>query len=55
MNEKTRAYIYRVVTAIMPLVVAYGLLEEDKTPLIVAAVGAILGNGLAAINTSTKP
>jgi hypothetical protein len=51
-DEATRAWIYRVVTAALPLLTAYGVVAEDKVPLIVALVAAILSTGLAARNTS---
>lgn len=53
-DEKTRAYIYRVLTAAVPLVAAYGIIDQRTAALWVSLAGAILGTSLAAYNTSTK-
>jgi len=53
MSEPTRAWIYRAFTAAMPLLVFYGVTDDQAAPLWVAAVGSFLGFGLAAANTST--
>jgi hypothetical protein len=53
-DEATRGWIYRVITAALPLLTAYGLVAEETVPLIVALVAAILSTGLAAANTSTR-
>lgn len=55
MSEQTRAWIYRVLTAVVPILIAYGVLDEQAAPLWVALGGAVLGTGLAAVNTSTSP
>lgn len=54
-NEATRARIYRLLLALQPLVVAYGLASSERAALWVAAISAALGSGLASANTSTKP
>lgn len=54
MSETTRAYIYRVLTALSVVVVAYGWLSEAEVALWLGVAAAVLGNGLAAVNTSTK-
>jgi hypothetical protein len=53
-NEQTRAYIYRVLTAAVPLVAAYGFIDGRTAALWLSMCAAILGTGLAAYNTSTK-
>ena len=53
-DEVTRAYIYRVLTAAVPLVTAYGIIDQRTAALWVSLAGAILGTSLAAYNTSTK-
>lgn len=53
MTERTRAYIYRVLTAAAPLLTAYGITTEADLALWLALAGTILGVGLAAANTST--
>lgn len=50
----TRAYIYRVLVALAPVVVAYGYASGKDVALWLAFAAAVLGNGLAAVNTSTK-
>jgi hypothetical protein len=53
-DEATRAWIYRVLTAAVPLVAAYGIIDERTAALWVSLAAAILGTSLAAYNTSTK-
>ena len=53
MTESTRAYIYRVLLAAQPLVVAYGIVTDQMAALWLSVLAAVLGNGLAAKNTST--
>ena len=53
-DEVTRAYIYRVLTAAVPLVTAYGIIDQRTAALWVGVIGALLGIGLASMNTSTK-
>lgn len=55
MNEATRAWIYRILLALQPIAVAYGVATETEAVLWVAFASAVLGTGLAAINTSTNP
>lgn len=54
--EHVRAYIYRVLTYVSPIVVFYGLATIQEAGLWLTLAGAILGlsNGLAAMNTSTS-
>jgi len=54
LNERTRAYIYRVAVAVLAVLAGYGLIADEKVPLIVGALAAILPTTLAAKNTSTK-
>lgn len=54
MTEKTRAYIYRVLLAAQPLIIAYGLADDKTIALWLSVVSAVLGTGLASVNTSTK-
>jgi hypothetical protein len=53
-DEVTRAYIYRVLTAAVPLVTAYGIIDQRTAALWLGVIGALLGIGLASMNTSTK-
>ena len=54
MNEATRAYIYRIVLALIPIATAYGIVAETEAALFVGLAAAILSTGLAAVNTSTS-
>lgn len=54
LNENTRAWIYRVLLAVSALVVGYGLVTSEEAALWLAVAAAVLGNGLASANTSTK-
>ncbi len=54
MSEPTRAWIYRVLTAAVPLLIAYGAIEEATAPLWIGLAGSLLGFGLATANTSTS-
>jgi hypothetical protein len=53
MSESTRAYIYRVVIAALPLLTLWGVIQEKDAPLYVGLAAAILSVGLAVKNTST--
>ena len=52
-NEKTRAYIYRVLLAISPVVAFYGFLTQEEITLWLGVASTVL-NILPAMNTSTK-
>lgn len=49
----TRAYIYRVFLAALPILGLVGVLSGAAAPLIAAFVLAILGLGQASVYTST--
>lgn len=53
MTEATRAYIYRILIAVSPIVVFYGLATAEEAALWVTLIANALGVALAAINTST--
>ena len=53
-NERTRAYIYRVLLAVQPIVVAYSVATDEQAALWLSLIAAVLGTGLASANTSTK-
>lgn len=54
MSEATRGWIYRVALVAIPLLVGYGILDDATAALWVAAAGALLTHGLAAVNTSVS-
>lgn len=53
-DQRTRAWLYRVLLAVAPLLAAYGIATGTQVALWVAVGGAVLGNGVATYNTSTK-
>ena len=53
-TEPTRAWIYRIILAAIPILTYYGVLTEDVAPMVVGLVTAFLGTGLAVLNTSVK-
>lgn len=54
MNEATRAWIYRILLALQPVVVAYGLMSDSLAVLWLGVASAVLGTGLATLNTTTR-
>jgi len=52
-NESTRAYVYRILTCIVPITISYGVVDGKNAALWVALIMSVLGTGLAAANTST--
>ena len=54
MKQSTRAYLYRLSTAVVPVLVSYGMLSDEKAAVWVGLAGAVFSTGLAAVNTSTK-
>jgi hypothetical protein len=55
-KESNRAWLYRVLLAVSAALVVFGVLSEEETAALIAiAAAALLGNGMAVSNTSTKP
>lgn len=54
MSETTRAWVYRGLLALVALAVVYGFVTDEQAAAWIAVVSAVLGNGLAAVNTTTK-
>jgi len=55
--ERTRAWIYRISVAVVPVLTGYGVIEDSKAALWLGLIGAVLGTGaslMASANTSTK-
>jgi hypothetical protein len=52
-NEKVRAYIYRVLLAVSPVVAFYGYLTQEEITLWLGVASTVL-NVLPALNTTTK-
>ena len=58
LNEKTRAYIYRMALAVLGVLSLYGLIGPDDIPVWTGVIVAALGigtSGLASVNTTRKP
>jgi len=56
-NEATRAWLYRIIVAAIPILVALGYLAGDQAQLWLGLAAAVLGvgaSGLAVANTTTS-
>ena len=53
-DEYTRAWIYRVLTAALPILTFAGVLTDEAAPLVAGLIAAVFGAGLAANNTTTQ-
>lgn len=53
LTESRRAWIYRVFLAGTGVAAIYGVIGEDEVTAWTALVAALLGNGLATLNTKT--
>lgn len=51
---RNRAYMYNVLLGATPLVMAYGIMEEEKWAGWVGLAGAVLGLVTARANVTTK-
>ena len=54
LTREVRKWLYGVSLTIIPLLVAYGVLEESAAPLWVALVGSILAPTLALTHLTPK-
>jgi hypothetical protein len=50
-----RAWAYRVLVAVVPVLTIYGVLDENTAAAWLGVAAAVLGLGLATANTSTTP
>lgn len=48
-----RAWLYRVVVAVAPLAVLYGVLDDQAAALWLGVAATVLGTGTAALHTPT--
>ena len=51
---QVRLWLYRVATALVPLLIAYGALDSTKAPLWLALTASVLATGTAAAHTPGK-
>lgn len=54
LSESTRAYLYRLLLAVSAAAIVFGLITDEEGAAIIPIIAALLGNGLATANTSTK-
>jgi hypothetical protein len=54
-DPKTRAYIYGIVLAAIPLLQFFRLIPGDAIPLVVNIVTAVLGTGAAGLALPNTP
>ena len=54
MSREGRKYIYIVSLAVIPLLVAYGVIDEEVAPLWVALAGAVIAPVVALTHLSPK-
>lgn len=54
LTPQVRKYVYGVALAVLPLLIAYGVLDKETAPLWIAVLGSILVPGLAYANTPAK-
>lgn len=53
-TPKVRQYLYAVLTALVPILIAYGVVESADAAIWVALGAAVLGTGTALTHTNTK-
>ncbi|MGP3708477.1 phage holin [Gordonia paraffinivorans] len=46
-----RRWLYAIVTALVPILVVYGIIDSSTVPLWIALAAAVLGTGTAFANT----
>jgi hypothetical protein len=54
MSREGRKYIYIISLAVIPLLVAYGVIDEEVAPLWVALAGAVIAPVVALTHLSPK-
>jgi hypothetical protein len=54
MSETTRAWIYRILLALVAIAVVYNVIDQEQAIAWGALAAALVGNGLAVVNTSTR-
>lgn len=54
LTPQARTWLYRVITALVPLLIIYGVLDEQTAPLWIALAASILGTSTALAHTPKK-
>lgn len=49
-----RSWLYGLATTLGPLLIAYGVVDDQTWPIWLAIVGAVLGNGVALVHRPTR-
>ena len=55
LTPAVRRWVYGIAIAALPLLIAYGILDEQTAPLWAAAIGAILVPTLAVTHVDAEP
>lgn len=53
-DEAHRAWLYRILLALVTLAALYGIIGENEVAGWTGLVTAVVGNGLATLNTTTR-
>lgn len=54
LTPSLRGWLYAVLTALVPLLIIYGVLDEQTAPLWIALAASILGTSTALAHTPRK-
>lgn len=54
LTPQVRGWIYGIITALVPLLIIYGVLDEQTAPLWLALAASILGTSTALAHTPLK-
>ena len=55
LTPAVRTWIYTVVTAVLAIIAAYGLISADEVPLWLTLAAALLGLGASGTATAFRP
>lgn len=50
-TTRARKYFYRLLLAVIPILIFYGIIQEEIAPQIIALLGALFGFSVADFNT----
>jgi hypothetical protein len=54
MSDTVRAYWYRIATAVVPILTAYGVVGDREAAIWLGLAAAVFSTSLATVHTSTK-
>lgn len=55
LTPQVRGWLYGIITALVPLLIIYGVLDEQAAPLWLALAASILGTSTALAHTPIRP